>query len=135
MPSSRQRSQDSKADQQKFKRSEVQYTDAVREFSVFKVLFDACHAIIVHLLRILRYFRTLALTKKWASSCRRPGQASSHVAWPRNASNSQAVVRVPWRGTCESMQRGWHSCCHRRQLSILHLPSSAMRQQKIRPLV
>ena len=43
----------SKVDQHKFKRFGVKYTKAVREFSVFKVLFDTFHGILVHLLHIL----------------------------------------------------------------------------------
>jgi hypothetical protein len=77
----------SKDDQHKFKRCGVKYTAAGREFSVFEVLFDTFHGILVHLLHILRYFRTLAFKKKWASSCRRPGRK----AWQCNARHSQAV--------------------------------------------
>ena len=54
----------SKDDQHKFKRCGVKYTAAGREFSVFQILFDTFHGILVHLLHIIRYFSTLALKKK-----------------------------------------------------------------------
>ena len=67
----------SKDDQHKFKRCGVKYTAAGREFSVFEILFDTFHGILVHLLHILRYFRILAFKKKWAHH-HADGQVARH---------------------------------------------------------